>query len=87
MIFVIFDIQNLNVGFSLIFDIRLSNLNVGFSLIFDIRLSNLMVEYHTSNQFLIYSHISNLLTEFCLITHFMSKFVRFCFQKALIIIR
>ena len=36
VVYTIFDIQNLNVGLSLIIDIRHSNLNVGFSLIFDI---------------------------------------------------
>ena len=40
----IFDIQNLNVRFSLIFDIRHSILNVGFSLIFDIRHSKFECE-------------------------------------------
>ena len=33
----IFDIQDLNVRLSLIFDITTFDLNVGFSLIFDIR--------------------------------------------------
>ena len=40
----------MNVGFSLILDIRHSNLNLGFSLIFDIQHSKLNVEYRTSNQ-------------------------------------
>ena len=45
--YLINDIQNLNFGFSLIFDIRHLNLNAGFSLIVDIRYSKVDIQHST----------------------------------------